>query len=76
MARVKLDNYALPEAPRLGFRGWLRWIWRQITSMRVALILLLLLALGAIPGSILPQAPREAVSRPVCSGQRLVGTVP
>ena len=61
MARVKLDNYALPEAPRLGFRGWLRWIWRQITSMRVALILLLLLALGAIPGSILPQAPREAV---------------
>ncbi|MCR6712427.1 MAG: cytochrome c biogenesis protein ResB [Demequina sp.] len=61
MARVKLDNYALPEAPRLGFRGWLRWMWRQVTSMRVALILLLFLALGAIPGSILPQAPREPV---------------
>lgn len=59
MARVKLDNYALPEAPRLGLRGWLRWIWRQVTSMRVALILLLLLALAAIPGSVLPQAPRE-----------------
>ncbi|MGC4176098.1 cytochrome c biogenesis protein ResB [Demequina sp.] len=61
MARVKLDNYVLPEAPRLGFRGWMRWIWRQVTSMRVALILLLLLAMGAIPGSVLPQAPREPV---------------
>src|SRR5690606_17292305 len=59
MARVKIDNYALPEAPRLGLRGWLRWMWRQVTSMRVALILLLLLALAAIPGSVLPQAPRE-----------------
>ena len=35
--------------------GWLRWAWRQLTSMRTALILLFLLALGAIPGSILPQ---------------------
>jgi cytochrome c biogenesis protein len=35
--------------------GWLRWGWRQLTSMRTALILLFLLALGAIPGSILPQ---------------------
>lgn len=62
MARVKLDNYAVPEAPRLGFRGWLRWIWRQVTSMRVALILLLLLALAAIPGSILPQWPQDAAA--------------
>jgi len=61
VARVKLDNYAMPEAPRLGFGGWMRWIWRQVTSMRVAIILLLLLALGAIPGSVLPQAPREPV---------------
>jgi len=59
MARVKLDNYVVPEAPRLGVRGWLRWMWRQVTSMRVAIILLLLLAAGAIPGSILPQRPRE-----------------
>ena len=29
--------------------------------MRIALILLLMLAVGAIPGSILPQAPREPV---------------
>lgn len=61
MARVKLDNYAVAEAPRLGFGGWMRWIWRQVTSMRVAIILLLLLALGAIPGSVLPQSPREPV---------------
>jgi len=40
---------------RLGVVGWLRWAWRQITSMRTALILLLLLAIAAIPGSIFPQ---------------------
>lgn len=56
---MKLDNYAVAEAPRLGVRGWLRWIWRQVTSMRVALILLLLLALASIPGSILPQYPQD-----------------
>ena len=33
-----------------------RWCWRQITSMRTALILLFLLALGSIPGSVIPQA--------------------
>ena len=43
------------ESPELGFRGWLRWFWRQLTSMRVALVLLLLLAVAAIPGSLLPQ---------------------
>ncbi|GGX02897.1 cytochrome c biogenesis protein ResB [Streptomyces chryseus] len=35
--------------------GWARWFWRQLTSMRVALILLFLLSLGAIPGSLVPQ---------------------
>lgn len=39
----------------LGFIGWLRWAWRQLSSMRVALILLLLLAVAAIPGSLVPQ---------------------
>lgn len=34
---------------------WLRWFWRQLTSMRTALFLLLLLALAAVPGSIYPQ---------------------
>ncbi|MFA5607548.1 MAG: cytochrome c biogenesis protein ResB [Leucobacter sp.] len=43
------------EAPELGAKGWARWFWRQLTSMRVALILLLLLAVAAIPGSLLPQ---------------------
>ena len=33
----------------------MRWGWRQLTSMRTALVLLLLLAIAAIPGSIVPQ---------------------
>lgn len=41
--------------PALGFVGWLRWGWRQLTSMRTALVLLLLLAIAAIPGSLVPQ---------------------
>lgn len=42
-------------SPALGFVGWLRWGWRQLTSMRTALVLLLLLAIAAVPGSIFPQ---------------------
>lgn len=42
-------------SPRLGPVGWLRWFWRQLTSMRTALFLLLLLALAAVPGSLVPQ---------------------
>src|ERR1700740_3359844 len=41
--------------PRLGPVGWLRWAWRQLTSMRTALILLFLLAVASVPGSVLPQ---------------------
>ncbi|MET9346753.1 cytochrome c biogenesis protein ResB [Streptomyces termitum] len=41
--------------PTLGVVGWIRWFWRQLTSMRVALILLFLLSLGAVPGSLIPQ---------------------
>jgi cytochrome c biogenesis protein len=41
--------------PRLGFVGWLRFLWRQLTSMRTALFLLLLLAIAAVPGSLVPQ---------------------
>jgi len=40
---------------RFGVVGWLRWGWRQLTSMRTALVLLFLLALASIPGSVLPQ---------------------
>jgi cytochrome c biogenesis protein len=39
----------------LGFVGSARYLWRQLTSMRTALILLLLTGLAAIPGSLLPQ---------------------
>jgi cytochrome c biogenesis protein len=46
-------------APGLGVTGWARWFWRQLTSMRVALLLLLLLSLAAIPGSLIPQTGSE-----------------
>ena len=41
--------------PKLNAVGWLRFVWRQLTSMRTALVLLLLLAVAAIPGSLVPQ---------------------
>lgn len=40
---------------RLGPLGFVRWVWRTLTTMRTALFLLFLLALAAIPGSIYPQ---------------------
>ncbi|WP_026546508.1 cytochrome c biogenesis protein ResB [Paenarthrobacter nicotinovorans] len=43
--------------PALGFKDMLRWAWTQLTSMRTALFLLLLLAVGAVPGSLFPQRP-------------------
>jgi cytochrome c biogenesis protein len=46
--------------PQLGPVGMLRWAWRQLTSMRTALFLLLLLAIGAVPGSIWPQRNIDA----------------
>ncbi|MGL5863731.1 MAG: cytochrome c biogenesis protein ResB, partial [Phycicoccus sp.] len=46
--------------PRLGPLGWARFAWRQLTSMRTALVLLLLLALAAIPGSAFPQRRIDA----------------
>ena len=46
--------------PTLGVVGMLRWAWRQLTSMRTALFLLLLLAIGAVPGSIWPQRNIDA----------------
>ncbi|MHB1065478.1 MAG: cytochrome c biogenesis protein ResB [Georgenia sp.] len=48
-----------PTQPTLDIRGWARWIWRQLTSMRVALLLLLLLAVAALPGSFFPQEPQD-----------------
>ncbi len=55
-----IDSAAPPQEtdinqPKLGFVGWMRWFWRQLTSMRTALFLLLLLAIAAVPGSLVPQ---------------------
>ncbi len=43
--------------PALGPREMLRFAWTQLTSMRTALFLLLLLAVAAVPGSLFPQRP-------------------
>ena len=43
-------------------RELLRWTWRQVTSMRTALVLLLLLALAAIRGSVVPQQGVDALA--------------
>ncbi len=50
-----MASSATKRAPALGAGEMLRWFWTQLTSMRTALILLFLLALAAIPGSIVPQ---------------------
>jgi cytochrome c biogenesis protein len=41
--------------PKLGPLEFVRFTWRLLTSMRTAIILLVLLAVAAIPGSIVPQ---------------------
>ncbi|WP_199856895.1 cytochrome c biogenesis protein ResB [Nocardia suismassiliense] len=47
---------AVPRQSRLGRAvAFARNAWRGLTSMRTALVLLFLLALGAIPGALLPQ---------------------
>ena len=43
------------DLPRLGWRGTLRFLWAQLTSMRTALVLLFALAVAAVPGSLIPQ---------------------
>src|SRR5581483_1802992 len=39
----------------------LRKLWRQLTSMRTALLLLALLALAAVPGTVIPQRGLDPV---------------
>ncbi|MER6315496.1 cytochrome c biogenesis protein ResB [Streptomyces sp. NPDC001581] len=61
VAGAQLSTAPLEDGPSgpavgIGVIGWARWFWRQLTSMRVALILLFLLSLGAIPGSLIPQS--------------------
>jgi cytochrome c biogenesis protein len=55
-----LSTQPAPPAPpraHAGVVATLRRTWRQLTSMRTALLLLFLLALAAVPGSLLPQRP-------------------
>lgn len=47
--------------PLTNLVGWLRFGWATLTSMRTALILLLILGIAAIPGSLLPQRPTNPV---------------
>jgi cytochrome c biogenesis protein len=59
----KLSTAPEPVAPSSG-RGPLRLalrLWRQLTSMRTALLLLALLALAAIPGTVIPQRGLDPV---------------
>ncbi len=48
--------------PALGTVGFLRWAWRQLTSMRTALVLLFLLAVASVPGSVLPQWGNDPIA--------------
>lgn len=50
-----LSRDATITQPRLGVVGYVRFFWRQLTSMRTALFLLLLLAIATVPGSLVPQ---------------------
>jgi len=50
------------EIPELGLTGLLRFAWRQLTSMRTALILLMLLGVASIPGSLIPQRTSNPIA--------------
>ncbi|GLH94827.1 cytochrome c biogenesis protein ResB [Phytohabitans aurantiacus] len=57
-----VEEKPAPAPARRPNAAWalLRNSWRQLTSMRTALILLFLLAIAAIPGSVLPQRGVDA----------------
>ena len=46
---------AYPAPGPMAVRYLPRWAWRQLTSMKTAIMLLLLLALASVPGSLYPQ---------------------
>lgn len=54
-AQNQFDDDSGVVNPRLGPLEWARWGWRTLTSMRTALLLLLALAVAAVPGSLIPQ---------------------
>jgi len=49
-------------APEIGTVGLLRFAWRQLTSMRTALVLLMMLGVAAIPGSLVPQRTQNPMA--------------
>ena len=55
------DGLEASRGGELGPVELLRYGWRQLTSMRTALVLLLLLALAAIPGSVVPQSDVDSL---------------
>jgi cytochrome c biogenesis protein len=59
MTVTEVEQGNEPRQKGLGPVGWLRWFWRTLTSMKTALILLFLFALGSIPGSVIPQRSVE-----------------
>lgn len=50
------------QIPELGAVGLARFMWRQLTSMRTALTLLMLLGLASIPGSFIPQRTQNPMA--------------
>lgn len=62
METVRTERDIQPGSPKgIGVQGWLRWGWRQLTSMRNAIIMLLLLVVALFPASILPQKRQDPV---------------
>ncbi|MGP4099085.1 cytochrome c biogenesis protein ResB [Nonomuraea sp. KM90] len=55
MSVTEMEREQEPRQASFGLVAWLRWAWRTLTSMKTALILLFLLALGSVPGSLVPQ---------------------
>ena len=62
LSRPSDDRQATALPADLDARELARWAWRQLTSMRTALVLLLLLALAAIPGSVIPQEDIDSLA--------------
>ena len=62
LGRPSDDRQATALPSDLNARELARWTWRQLTSMRTALVLLLLLALASIPGSVFPQEDVDSLA--------------
>lgn len=62
LSRPSDDRQATALPNDLNARELARWGWRQLTSMRTALVLLLLLALASIPGSVIPQEDVDSLA--------------